>query len=128
MAAPVDPATRKKVLRVVFFSLLLDLVCALAPTMNAIGRIAWLIMEHRSVLLSFSHYFRLCWHIIESKDFFLASICRTNADILLPASKHPHNSAAQINRPLYSRISLHTSMPTRLRSRDLSIRDMILCY
>ena len=29
MAAPVDPATRKKVLRVVFFSLLLDLVRAL---------------------------------------------------------------------------------------------------
>lgn len=29
MAAPVDPATRKKVLKVVFFSLLLDLVCFL---------------------------------------------------------------------------------------------------
>lgn len=35
MAAPVDPATRKKVLRVVFFSLLLDLVFALAPPANA---------------------------------------------------------------------------------------------
>jgi hypothetical protein len=37
MAAPVDPTTRKKVLKVVFFSLLLDLVCVLstAPEFTA---------------------------------------------------------------------------------------------
>jgi hypothetical protein len=32
MAAPVDPATRKKVLKVVFFSLLLDLVRPPSPS------------------------------------------------------------------------------------------------
>lgn len=39
MAAPVGPATRKKVLKVVFFSLLLDLVCLIgladAPTKDS---------------------------------------------------------------------------------------------
>ncbi len=65
MAASVDPATRKKVLRVVFISLLLDLVCSphspAALEIRGCGLMLRRLASHLYCL--FSH---LYWHIIES--------------------------------------------------------------
>jgi hypothetical protein len=133
MAAPVDPATRKKVLKVVFFSLLLDLV-----------RITRNHRASKSLVLPNSHFISSRTQLICHQLSFtfilplfpsLLQFYREYVPLRYPedrlayhttASRRPQNLPPRTNLPPSSHISLRTSMPTRHPSRDQSILDMIL--
>jgi hypothetical protein len=132
MAAPVDPATRKKVLRVVFFSLLLDLVCAFpflhpqffCETLADLLTRCTLHPEFPSRTSKLSLQADT-WMADPSHSSYLSSQSYWSST---ETSKRPKASPRRTKAPRSSHTSSHTSMPTRPPSHDPSTQDMILYY